>query len=45
VGPALSGDSERLLGGLLGEIEIAEETDQRGQDPPPLAAKDSIQQR
>jgi hypothetical protein len=43
-GPALRGDRERLLGGLLGEIEIAEETDQRGYDPPPLIAEDAIQQ-
>jgi len=27
-GPPLCGDRERLLGGLLGEIEIAEEADQ-----------------
>jgi len=29
--PTLGGDRERLRGGLLGEIEIAEEADQRGQ--------------
>ena len=44
-GPALRGDRERLLGGLLGEIEIAEETDQRGKHPPPLFAENLFQQR
>jgi hypothetical protein len=43
--PALGGDRERLLGGLLREIEIAKETDQRGQDPPPLVPEDLVQQR
>jgi hypothetical protein len=44
-GPALRGEGERLLGGLLSEIEIAKETDQRGQDPPPLVPKNLFQQR
>ena len=43
--PALGGDRERLRGGFLGEVEIAEEADQGGQDPPPLLAEDPIQQR
>src|SRR6202012_5863840 len=43
--PALRRDCERVLGGLLGEVEIAEETDQRGEHAPPLIAEDAIQQR
>ena len=43
--PALGGDRERLLGGLLGEVEVAEEADQRGEDPPPLLAEDLLDQR
>jgi hypothetical protein len=43
--PALRGDRERLLGGLLSEIEIAEETDQRGKHAPPLVAENLFQQR
>ena len=37
--PALRGDRERLLRGLLGEVEVAEEADQRGDDAPPLIAE------
>jgi hypothetical protein len=37
--PALGGDRERLLRGLLGEVEVAEDADQRGEDAPPLVAK------
>jgi hypothetical protein len=44
-GPALRGDRERLLGGFLREIEIAKETDKRGQDPPPLVPENLVQQR
>ena len=43
--PSLGGDGERLLGGLLGEVEVTEEADQRGEDPPPLVAEDLIEQR
>ena len=43
--PALRGDRERLLNGLLGEIEIAEETDQRGKHAPPLVAENLFEQR
>jgi hypothetical protein len=43
--PALGGDRERLLGGFLGEIEVAEESDQVGQDAAPLLAEDLLQQR
>jgi hypothetical protein len=37
--PALGGDRERLLSGLLGEVEVAEEADQPGQDTPPVVAE------
>ncbi len=37
--PALRGDRERLLGSFLGEVEVAEEADQRSQDATPLVAK------
>ena len=44
-GPPFGGDRECLLSGLLGEIEVAEETDQRGEHPAPLLAEDLLQQR
>ena len=44
-GPSLRGNRKRLLGGLLGEIEIAEETDQRGKHTPPLVPENLSQQR
>jgi hypothetical protein len=31
---------ERFLGGLLGQVEVAEEADQGGEDAPPLVAED-----
>jgi hypothetical protein len=37
--PALGGDREGLLRGLLGEIEVAEEADQGGEDATPLLAE------
>jgi hypothetical protein len=37
--PALGRDRERVLGGLLGELEVAEEADQGRQDAPPLVAE------
>jgi hypothetical protein len=40
--PALGGGGECLLGGLLGEVEVAEEANQRGQYPAPLFAEDLI---
>jgi hypothetical protein len=43
--PALGGNRERLLGGLLGEIEVAEEADQAGEDAAPLVAEDLLEQR
>jgi hypothetical protein len=42
--PALGGDRERLLSGLLGEIEVAEEADQRGKDAAPLLAENALDQ-
>ena len=42
--PALRGDGERLLGGLLGTVEIAEEADQRGDDAPPFVPEDLLRQ-
>jgi hypothetical protein len=43
--PALGGDRERLLGGFLGEIEVAEEADQAGEDAAPLVAEDLVEDR
>jgi hypothetical protein len=43
--PALRSDRERLLRGFLGEVEVAEEADQRGKDAAPLVLEDLIDQR
>ena len=43
--PALGGQREGLLSGFLGEVEIAEEADQVGEDAAPLVAKDLLEQR
>jgi hypothetical protein len=43
-GPALGRDRKRLLGGLLGEVDVAEEADQGREDPPPLALEDLLDQ-
>jgi hypothetical protein len=43
--PALGGDRERLLRGFLGEVEVAEEADERSQDAPPLVAKRLLEDR
>jgi hypothetical protein len=37
--PALGGDRERVLGGFLGEVEVAEEADQCSEDTAPLVAE------
>jgi hypothetical protein len=37
--PALRRDRERLLRGFLGEVEVAEEADERGKDTSSLLAK------
>src|SRR5579871_6101922 len=42
--PALGRDRERLLGGLLGAVEVAEEADHGGKHPPPLLAEDLLDQ-
>jgi hypothetical protein len=44
-GPSLGGDREGLLGGFLGEVKIAEETDQGGEDAAPLVAEDLLEDR
>ena len=44
-GPALGGDRERLLGGFLGEVEVAEEADQGGEDAAPLVAEGLLEDR
>ncbi len=44
-GPPLRGDRERLLSGLLGEVEVAEEADQAREDAAPLVAEDLLEQR
>ena len=43
--PALGSGRERVLGGLLGEVEVAEEADQVGEDATPLLAEDLLEQR
>ena len=43
--PALGGDGERLLSGLLGEVEVAEEADQRSEDASPLLPEDLLEDR
>ena len=40
--PLLERRRERLLERLLGHVEVAEQTDQRGQDPPVLRSKDLL---
>jgi hypothetical protein len=44
VGPPFGGDGKRLLGGLLGEVDVAEEADQGSQDSAPLALEDLLDQ-
>ena len=41
--PALGRDRERLLRGLLGEVEVAEEADQGGEDATPLVAEGLVE--
>jgi hypothetical protein len=43
--PALGGHGERFLGGLLGEIEVAEEADQAGEDAAPFLPEDLLEDR
>ena len=42
--PALGGDREGLLSGLLGEVEVAEEADQGGDHAAPLVAEGLLDQ-
>jgi hypothetical protein len=43
--PALGGDREGLLRGFLGEVEVAEEADQRGEDPAPPLVEGAVEDR
>jgi hypothetical protein len=43
-GPPLGRDRKRLLGGLLSEIDVAEEADQGREYPTPLALEDLLDQ-
>jgi hypothetical protein len=43
-GPSLGSDRKRLLGGLLGEVDVAEEADQGREDPAPFALEDLLDQ-
>ena len=45
LGPSLRGDREGLLRGFLGEVEVAEEADQGGQDAAPFLAEDLFERR
>ena len=41
--PALRRGQERLLRGFLGEVEVAEEADQRSEDTAPLVAEGPLE--
>src|SRR5262249_56810035 len=41
--PTLGRDRERVLGGFLGEVEVAEEADQACEDAAPLVPKDLLE--
>jgi hypothetical protein len=43
--PAFGCDRERLLSGVLGEVEVAEDADQGGEDASPLVAEDLLEDR
>jgi hypothetical protein len=43
--PAFRGDRESLLRGFLGEVEVAEEADQRSKDTAPLVAEGLLEDR
>ena len=40
--PSLGGDGKGLLGGLLGEIDVAEEANQVGKNTSPLFTEDPV---
>jgi hypothetical protein len=42
--PAFRSDRKRLLGGLLGQVKIAEKADQKGDNATPLFAEDPLEQ-
>ena len=42
--PPFRGDRERLLGGVLGKVEVAEEADQVRKDAAPLVTEDVVDQ-
>jgi hypothetical protein len=43
LGPPLGGGREGLGGGLLGEVEVAEEADQRREDTAPLLTEEELE--
>ncbi len=43
--PALGGDHERLLRGFLGEVEVVQIADERGEDPAPVLAEGLLEHR
>jgi hypothetical protein len=43
--PARGRQRERLLRGFLGEVEVAEEADQAGEDAPPFLPEDLLEDR
>jgi hypothetical protein len=43
--PALGRDRERVLRGLLGEVEVAEEADEGSEDASPLLAERLVEDR
>jgi hypothetical protein len=43
--PALGGDREGVLRGFLGEVEVAEEADERSEDTAPLLAERLLEDR
>jgi hypothetical protein len=42
VRPALEGDCERVLHGVLGELEVAEDADEDGDGTTPLLAEERV---
>jgi hypothetical protein len=44
-GQRFSGDRKCLLGDLLGDIEVAEEADQGGEEAAPLVAEDLLKEK
>jgi hypothetical protein len=43
--PTLRRDRERLLRGFLGDVEVAEEADEGGDDAAPIVAEDVLEDR